>query len=311
MSGDAAVAGPRSIDAVLTRDQKHRAKAMRAILISSGGLTLTSLFELAVAIVSGSVALLSDSLHNLGDVFTTVGIYFGFRMSRREATSRFPYGFGRAEDLAGVVVVAAIWISAVVAFYQSYEKLVSGAPTTELTLGMVAAVAGIVGNQLVARYKSRVGREINSSPLIVDAKHSLIDSAASAGALVGLLGVALGFPWADPLAGFAIGLLIVHIGIDATTQVAKRLMDANDEDVVRTVRTAATSVSGVGQVGEVRARWLGREIEVRLAVELAPQLALREANAICAKIERDVRAEIEDVRDVIVLVRCRESAPSS
>jgi hypothetical protein len=137
MSQNAAVAAPRPVDAVVTRDQEHRAKAMRAILISSAGLTLTSLFELAVALVTGSVALLSDSLHNLGDVFTTVGIYFGFRMSRREATTRFPYGFGRAEDLAGVIVLVAIWISAVIAFYQSYEKLASGSPTTELTFGMV------------------------------------------------------------------------------------------------------------------------------------------------------------------------------
>src|SRR5439155_1566422 len=197
------LSGPKSVGAL----------AIACDVSASAGLTVTSLLELAVALLSGSVALLADALHNLGDVFTTVGIYFGFRMSRRVATTRFPYGYGRSEDLAGVVVVAAIWISAGVAFYQSYEKLVSGTPTTDLTLGMAAAVIGIVGNQIVARYKSRVGREINSAPLIVDAKHSLLDSAASAGALVGLVGVALGFPQADPIAGFAIGLLIVHIGI--------------------------------------------------------------------------------------------------
>lgn len=185
-------------DAAEARDRQSRARAMRAILISSGGLTLTSLLELVIALVSGSVALLADALHNLGDVFTTVGIYFGFRMSRRSASSRYPYGYGRAEDLAGIVVVAAIWVSAGIAFVQSYDKLVSGRATTELGFGMGAAVIGIVGNQIVARYKSRVGREIKSAPLIVDAKHSLLDSAASAGALIGLIGVALGFPQADP-----------------------------------------------------------------------------------------------------------------
>ncbi len=281
---------------------------MRAIVTSSAGLTVTSLLELAVALLSGSVALLADALHNLGDVFTTVGIYFGFRMSRRVATTRFPYGYGRSEDLAGVVVVAAIWISAGVAFYQSYEKLVSGTPTTDLTLGMAAAVIGIVGNQIVARYKSRVGREINSAPLIVDAKHSLLDSAASAGALVGLVGVALGFPQADPIAGFAIGLLIVHIGIDAARDVADRLMDANDIDVTKAAERLAIAVPGVEAVGDVRARWLGREVEVRLAITLAPHLALSDASDICSQVERRVRSDLPEVRDVVVLCRSRGTA---
>jgi len=299
----AAVTAPQRSDEDEARDQRNRAKAMRAILISSGGLTLTSVLELAIALLSGSVALLSDALHNLGDVFTTVGIYFGFRMSRRPATARYPHGFGRAEDLAGVVVVAAIWISAGVAFYQSYEKLVSGRPTTDLGIGMAAAVIGIVGNQVVARYKSRVGREINSAPLIVDAKHSLLDSAASAGALVGLIGVALGFPQADPIAGFAIGLLIVHIGIDATREVASRLMDANDEELSQTAARIALRVPGVERVTDARSRWLGREVEIRLAVELAPQLVLAEAQAITDEVGYGVRAEVPAVRDITVLTR--------
>src|SRR5438309_1626464 len=184
---------------------------MRAIVVSSLGLLATSAFELFITVLSGSVALLADGLHNLGDVFTTVGVYFGFRASRKAPTRRYPYGYGRAEDLAGILIVAAIWGSAVLAAIQSYEKLRSGRGTTHLTLGMVAAVVGIIGNQLVARYKERVGRAIKSAPLIVDARHSWLDAIASLGALIGLIGVALGFPQADPLAGFAITILIVHI----------------------------------------------------------------------------------------------------
>ena len=174
---------------------------MRAIVVSSAGLLLTSSFELAITVLSGSVALLSDAVHNLGDVFTTVGVYFGFRLSRRSGTARYPYGFGRAEDLAGIVILLAIWSSAVLAGWQSYVKLVSGRGTTHLELGMVAAVIGIIGNQLVARYKLRVGRAIKSAPLLVDARHSWLDAIASAGALAGLIGVALGARIADPSPG--------------------------------------------------------------------------------------------------------------
>jgi cation diffusion facilitator family transporter len=204
---------------------------MRAIIVSSLGLLLTSAFELWVTVLTGSVALLSDALHNLGDVFTTVGVYFGFRASKKRPTTRYPYGYGRAEDLSGIIVLAFIWGSAVLAGWQSYEKLVSGRGTTHLTLGMLAAGIGVVGNQIVARYELKVGRAIKSAPLIVDARHSWLDAVTSAGALVGLIGVAFGFRVADPIAGFAITLLIVHIGIDASRDILSRLMDANDKEL--------------------------------------------------------------------------------
>src|SRR3989442_5176325 len=212
------------------RDEFNRRRAMKAIVTSSLGLLATSAFELYITILSGSVALLSDALHNLGDVFTTVGVYFGFRASRKQPTARYPSGYGRAEDLAGIVILLAIWTSAGLAGWQSYSKFVSGRGTTHLTLGMLAAGIGIVGNQLVARYKLRVGRAIKSAPLIVDARHSWLDAIAFAGALAGLIGVAAGLRLADPVAGFAITVLIIHIGIDATRDVAAPLMDSSDED---------------------------------------------------------------------------------
>src|SRR6266702_578085 len=241
------------------QDEANRRRAMRAIVVSSFGLLLTSAFEISITVLSGSVALLSDALHNLGDVFNTVGVYFGFRASRKGPTARYPYGYGRAEDLAGIVILLAIWTSAGLAGWQSYDKLVSGRGTTHLTLGMAAAAIGIVGNQLVARYKGRVGREIKSAPLIVDARHSWLDAIASFGALVGLIGVALGFRQADPLAGFAITLLIVRIGIEATHDVVSRLMDVNDGELAGEVASVVRAIPGVSSVSDVRIRWLGRQ----------------------------------------------------
>ncbi len=286
------------------QDEANRRRAMRAIVVSSFGLLATSAFELFITVLSGSVALLSDALHNLGDVFTTVGVYFGFRASRRQPTGRYPYGYGRAEDLAGIVILLAIWTSAGLAGWQSYDKLVSGRGTTHLTLGMLAAAIGIVGNQLVARYKLRVGRAIKSAPLIVDARHSWLDAVASAGALVGLIGVALGLRVADPIAGFAITLLIIHIGIDATKEVASRLMDENDEEVAEAIRAVAAQVPGVVEVSDVRARWLGREVEARVLVRLSATMAFVQAHDVSHRVQETVRAQVPDVREVLV-----EAAP--
>jgi len=269
---------------------------MRAIAVSSLGLLLTSTLELTVVIFSGSVALLADGLHNLGDVFTTVGVYFGFRTSRKLPTRRYPYGYGRAEDLAGILIVAAIWGSAVLAGIQSFEKLLSGRGTSHLTLGMVAAVIGIVGNQLVARYKLRVGRAIKSAPLIVDARHSRLDAIASLGALIGLIGVALGFRQADPLAGFAITVLIVHIGIDATRDVVARLMDVHDDEVAGEVASLARAIPGVGGLGDLRVRWLGRQAEVRLVIHVSPTMPITDAHELAHHVQERLRVELPAAR---------------
>jgi cation diffusion facilitator family transporter len=279
---------------------------MRAIIVSSLGLLVTSAFELFITVLSGSVALLSDALHNLGDVFTTVGVYFGFRASRKQPTGRYPYGYGRAEDLAGVVILLAIWTSAGLAGWQSYEKIVSGRGTTHLTLGMLAAGIGIVGNQLVARYKARVGREIKSAPLIVDARHSWLDAIASAGALTGLIGVALGLRVADSVAGFAITLLIIHIGIDATKDVASRLMDENDDEVAQAIRAVAEQTPGVIEVSDVRARWLGREVEARVLIRLTATTPFMQAHDVAHRVQEAVLSQVLDVREVLV-----EPAPLS
>lgn len=283
-----------------SRDTANRARAMRAIAVSSIGLLVTSSLELTVVVFSGSVALLADGLHNLGDVFTTVGVYFGFRTSRKPPTRRYPYGYGRAEDLAGILIVAAIWGSAVLAAIQSLEKLLSGRGTSHLTLGMVAAVIGIIGNQLVARYKMRVGRAIKSAPLIVDAQHSRLDAIASFGALIGLIGVALGFRQADPLAGFAITVLIVHIGIDATRDVVARLMDVHDDELAGRVASVARAIPGVHSLGDLRVRWLGRQAEVRLVVHVAPTLPITEAHELAHRVQQRLREELPDAREIMV-----------
>lgn len=288
------------------REEANRRRAIQAIVGSSLGLLVTSALELLVVAFSGSVALLSDALHNLGDVFTTVGVYFGFRASRKPPTPRFPYGFGRAEDLAGIVVVMAIWGSAVLAALESYNKLISGRGTSHLAWGMVAALIGIVGNRLVARYKLNVGREIKSAPLIVDARHSWLDAVSSAGALIGLLGVAAGFRAADPIAGFAISLFIVRIGLEATRDVVFRLMDAQDEALAEAVRGVASELlEDEASVRDVRIRWLGRQVEVRLVVRLAGDTSLRDATRTARELDAVVKHRIPDTREILVTVEAQ------
>jgi cation diffusion facilitator family transporter len=232
------------------------------VAVSAIGLGATGLVELLLAVLTGSVGLLGDAIHNLSDVSTSAVVFLGFRLSRRPPTEKYPYGLERAEDLAGVGIAVVIWASAAFAGYESVRKLLEHGHTTHIGAGILGAVLGIAGNQIVAWYKMRVGKRINSATLIADARHSLLDALSSAGALVGLVAVAFGQPWGDPVAGLAVTAFICHVGYEVTRDVVHRLADGMDPDVIATAEAAAGSVPGVIHA-HARARWTGRTLRVK------------------------------------------------
>ena len=244
-------------------DTTDRHDAHRAVAVSAIGLALAGLLELAVALLSGSVGLLGDALHNLSDVSTSAVVFAGFRLSKRPASASHPYGWERAEDLAGLGVALVIWASAVLAALFSLHKLTHHGRTTHLAFGIAAAAVGIVGNQVVASYKRRVGRRIQSATLVADAQHSWLDALSSFGALVGLVAVSAGFGWADAVAGLVVTGFILHVGYTVTRDLLVHLADGVDPDLIAAAERAALTVPGVGHV-HVRARWMGRSLLVEV-----------------------------------------------
>jgi cation diffusion facilitator family transporter len=260
-------------------DRAERRQANQAVAVSAAGLAVTGLIELVIAVLSGSVALLGDALHNLSDVSTSAAVFVGFRASRKPASERFPYGYERAEDLAGIGVAVVIWASAVVAGVESVAKLLRHGATHHIGWGIAAAVVGIVGNQLVARYKLVVGRRIQSATMIADAKHSWLDALSSAGALLGLLGVALGWRWADPVAGIVVTGFICHVGWAVSSDIAHRILDSVDPAVVAAAEAAATEIDGVLHA-HARARWTGRTLRVEVEGWVDPQTSVADSDRI-------------------------------
>jgi cation diffusion facilitator family transporter len=272
-------------------DAADRREANRAVAVSAVGLAATGAIELVLALVTGSVGLLGDAIHNLSDVSTSAVVFLGFRLSRRPPTERYPYGLERAEDLAGVGIAVVIWASAAFAGYESIRKLVEHGHTAHVGAGIAGAVIGIAGNQVVARYKLIVGKRIGSATLVADARHSWLDALSSAGALAGLIAVAAGQPWGDPVAGLAVTAFICHVGYEVTTDVTRRLADGIDPEVIRAAEAAAGSVAGVVHA-HARARWTGRTLRVEIEGWVDPDLPAREADAlgrqVAAAIARDV-----------------------
>jgi cation diffusion facilitator family transporter len=279
-------------------DAADRRAAHRAVGVSAVGLGLAGLVELGIALLSGSVGLLGDALHNLSDVSTSAVVFVGFRLSRRPASPSRPYGSERAEDLAGLVVALVVWASAVFAGVASYHKLTGHGRTTHLGLGVAAALVGILANQGVARYKAAVGRRIQSALLMGDARHSWLDALSSAGALLGLTAVAVGWRWGDALAGLVVTCFIVHVGWEITGELVEHLMDGVDPGIVQAAESAADTISEVGHA-HVRARWMGRSLLVEVEGFVDAEISVADSERVGRAVEDAVYAAVPQTRAVL------------
>lgn len=282
--------------------QMEADRGIRAVKISLLGLFATFLLQVVVAWIGGSAALLADALHNLADAFTSVPLWAAFLLSERGATRRFPYGYTKAEDLAGLVIVLIIFGSASLAAYESLWKWFHRATPTHLWLGMGAALIGLIGNELVAFYKIREGKAIGSAALVADGLHSHVDGLTSLAAFFGLFGVFLGFPWADSAMGLLISFAIFYLVWEAGRDVVLHLMDAIEPEVLERIERTAESVEGVQRAHQIRARWSGRRVYVCLSIQVDPALTVIDGHRIAEEVRHRLLHRLPQLADVDVHV---------
>ena len=273
---------------------------LRAVKISTAGMLLVAVIQFAIAWIGGSAGLFADALHNFGDVFTTIALWIAFVISNRAANQRYTYGYYRSEDLAGIFIVLVIIASATASAVESVQKLTSGNVPTQIYLSMAAALVGVAGNELLAQYKISVGKRINSVSLIADGHHSRIDGFTSLAAFIGLVGVLLGFPKADPIAGIVITLVIVTVVFSTSRSVLQRLLDAVDPHIVPSIITLASSVPGVEQVTGVRARWVGHTLHVIMNIEVDAEMTLSKAHAIAEEVRHRLFHDIKGLSEALI-----------
>lgn len=276
------------VDDILEADADGR----RALLISLAGLALTAAIQAVVVVLSGSVALLGDTLHNIADALTAIPLLIAFRLARRSPTLRFTYGYGRAEDLGGIFVVAMITLSSAVAAYVAINRLIHPRDVSHLWAVAVAGLVGFIGNEAVARYRINVGRRIGSAALVADGLHARTDGFTSLAVLVGAAGVALGWRQADPIIGLVITLAILGVLRSAIRQVGARLMDAVDPGLVDQARAAVISVDGIQSVPELRIRWIGHTLRAEVDVTVAATISLAEAHDLAHHAEQHLLAQV-------------------
>lgn len=273
---------------------------LRAVQLSTLGMLLVAAIQFAIATIGGSAGLFADALHNLGDVFTTVALWIAFVLSSRAANQRYTYGYYRSEDLAGIFIVLVIIASAAAGAIESIQKLTSHNVPTQLYLSMAAALVGVIGNEVLAQYKIKVGKRINSVPLVADGKHSRIDGLTSLAALVGLIFVRLGLPIADPIAGLVITIVIITVVYSTSRSVLQRLLDAVDPRIVPSILKTAGTVPGVEEVTDVRARWVGHTMHIAMNIEVDAALTLAKAHDIAEEVRHRLFHDIPGVSEVVI-----------
>lgn len=279
---------------------RDSASGIRAVKISLAVLGVTAVAQLAIVAVSGSVALLADTVHNFSDALTAVPLWVAFSISRRSATRRYTYGFGRVEDLAGLFVLAVIAVSAAVAAVEAVRRLINPVPLSHLGWVAVAGVVGFLGNELVAVYRIRVGKRIGSAALRADGMHARADGLTSLAVVAGAIGAALGFPAADPIVGLVIAGAIGIVLVYAARDVFGRLLDRVDPELVDRAAAVLADQPGVRAVRRVRMRWVGHQLEADAELDVDPALSLSDAHSVAHNAEHELGHSIPKLGSVIV-----------
>jgi cation diffusion facilitator family transporter len=275
-------------------------RGLWALKWSLVGLGVTAALQVVIVVVTGSVALLADTVHNVGDALSAVPLGIAFLLSRRPPSARFPFGLHRSEDLAGLVIIGLILFSAAFAGYESVRRLLDPQDVQLLWAVALAGAIGFLGNEAVAVFRIRVGRQIGSAALVADGYHARTDGLTSLAVVAGAAGVALGWPAADPVVGLLITAVILKIVWDASRSIGERLLDGVDPAVGEQIRRVAAGTEGVAGLRAVRARWQGHVIRAEIDAEVDGGLDVAEGHRIAERIAQRLRDQVEFFGEAIV-----------
>lgn len=275
-------------------------EGIHAVKVSLAALAVTAALQLVVVMLSGSVALLSDTIHNFADASTALPLWVAFALGRRQPSRRYTYGYGRAEDIAGLFVLVMIGGSAMLAAWESVNRLLEPRAVLHPWWVLGAGVLGAAGNEFVARYRMRAGRRIGSAALVADGVHARTDALTSLAVAAGAIAVLAGYPRADALVGILISAMILLVLKDTSLAIYGRMMDAVDPRLVTRAEQAAATVPGVQAVGRLRMRWVGHRLYVDVDIALDAEGNAASSRRIADEVRQRIGDQVAGVGDIVV-----------
>lgn len=277
-------------------------EGVRVLWISLAALMITSVLQVIIVYISGSVALLADTMHNIGDGLNSIPLLIALYLARRVATRRYTYGYGKAEDVAGIIIVISIAVSAAIVFWESFQKFINPEPMTNLGWVAAAAIIGFLGNELVAVLEIRTGNKIGSAAMVADGLHARTDGLTSLAVLFAAGGTWIGLPILDPIIGILIGIAILFITKDAIVTMWYRLMDAIDPPYIDRAEAVIARQKDVKKLRRIRMRWVGHRLHAEIIIAVEPRLTTAESHEIAEKLRHDMFHEFPTMSDVMVHV---------
>jgi cation diffusion facilitator family transporter len=277
-------------------------EGIRVVWLALIALAITSVLQVIIVLLSGSVALFADTAHNIVDGLNSIPLLMAFYLARRAASRRYTYGYARAEDIAGIFIVLSIAVSAGVILWESFQKLLHPQSLENLGWVATAAIIGFLGNEAVAQLQIRTGRKIGSAAMVADGLHARTDGFTSLAVLVAAGGSWLGFPIIDPIIGLFIGVTILFITRDAAIRIWQRLMDAIEPEIMEQAEEVIHEQSDVKELRQLRMRWLGHALHAEVQIAVEPDLTTTKIFDITEQLRHELFHHVAHLAEVVVNV---------
>ncbi|WP_458404797.1 cation diffusion facilitator family transporter [Methanobrevibacter sp.] len=274
-------------------------KAAKVAIIANCILTI---LNIAVGILSGSYALISEGAHTLSDVATSIIAYAGFKIGQKPADDDHPIGHGRAEAISGLLIVVFLAIVSYEIITGAFDKLLNPSLITiPDTNAAIMAVVGIIVNLRISEYIINIGKEINSPAIVADGKHQKTDIFSSIAVLVGVIVSNMGYPILDPIVALLIGLLIIKTAYEIAKENIDNIMGKiPSEELINKIAEIANEAANTNTAHDIKIDYLGSYALVSLHVELDGNMTLTESHEIAHKVQESIVEEIPLVKSCIV-----------
>ncbi|MCC7553499.1 MAG: cation diffusion facilitator family transporter [Methanobacteriaceae archaeon] len=284
------------------KNEERLKEGKKAALIGIIGNIFLTFFNIAVGIISGSYALISEGLHTFSDIITSVISYIGFRIGQRPADKEHPFGHGRSEAIAGLIIVLFLAMVSYEILTGAIDKILNYEDIiTPNYLAAIMAFIGIIINTLTSRYIISLGKKINSPAIVADGNHQKVDIYSSIAILASVIISQLGFPIFDPIVGFIIGILILKTAFEVGIENVNNIMGkVSSKELINEIKSSALSVNHVLGVHNIKVDYFGTYAIVSLHIDLDSKLTLVESHEIVHNVQNNVSEEIAIVKSVTV-----------
>jgi len=285
---------------------KFESTAIRVSMVSIIGNAVLSAFKLLAGILAHSGAMISDAVHSASDVFSSIIVIIGVKISAKDSDSAHPYGHERFECVAAVVLAVILLITGVFIGHTALENITSKAPQELSVPGVLAAIAAaisIVTKEGMYWYTRFYAKKLDSGALMADAWHHRSDALSSVGAMVGILGARMGLPILDPLASLLICAFIIKASYDIFKDAMGKMVDSScDADTEQAMVDCAMAQEGVISVDVIKTRVFGNKIYVDIEISADGEIKLNESHHIAEQVHGAIEESFPKVKHIMVHV---------